>query len=316
MTAYVALHELPLDKIVRAASLPPDLRRVAARPAGRAADQRSRPALRADPAQRQRRRPRPGARGGRLRAALRAPDEPARGGARPRRHPLRQPGRPRPARQLLQRPRPRHADPAPAAHPRLRQDRRLARRRPAQRPPAAADRERSTSCCAMAPWVNGVKTGHTFGAGYVLVGSGRRKGVELISAVIGAPTDEDRFADNLRLLDYGFSPLPRGRRRSAPARSSPIRRSATRAGAAAARGATRDGRRPPRPAVDGRGRAPDEVEGPIRRGAALGRRPICVGGLRRATVPLRAGQRRRGERHRPGPQLRRRTADPAAGAGA
>jgi D-alanyl-D-alanine carboxypeptidase (penicillin-binding protein 5/6) len=61
----------------------------------------------------------------------------------------------------------------------------------------------------MAPWVNGVKTGHTFGAGYVLVGSGRRKGVELISAVVGAPTDEDRFADDLRLLDYGFSRYPR-----------------------------------------------------------------------------------------------------------
>ena len=57
----------------------------------------------------------------------------------------------------------------------------------------------------MAPWVNGVKTGHTAGAGYVLVGSGRRKGVELISDAIGAPTDEDRFSDNLRLLDYGFS---------------------------------------------------------------------------------------------------------------
>ena len=55
-----------------------------------------------------------------------------------------------------------------------------------------------------APWVNGVKTGHTFDAGYVLVGSGRRKGVELISVVIGAPTDEDRFNDDLELLKYGF----------------------------------------------------------------------------------------------------------------
>ena len=41
----------------------------------------------------------------------------------------------------------------------------------------------------MAPWVTGVKTGHTFAAGYVLVGSGRRKGVGLISAAIGAPSD-------------------------------------------------------------------------------------------------------------------------------
>src|SRR3954471_11444676 len=57
----------------------------------------------------------------------------------------------------------------------------------------------------MAPWVTGVKTGHTFGALYVLVGSGRRKGVELISVAVGAPTDEDRFSDNIDLLDYGFS---------------------------------------------------------------------------------------------------------------
>jgi D-alanyl-D-alanine carboxypeptidase (penicillin-binding protein 5/6) len=61
----------------------------------------------------------------------------------------------------------------------------------------------------MAPWVNGVKTGHTLGAEFVLVGSGRRKGVELISAVVGAPTDEDRFGDDLRLLEYGFSLYPR-----------------------------------------------------------------------------------------------------------
>ncbi len=61
----------------------------------------------------------------------------------------------------------------------------------------------------MAPWVNGVKTGHTLRARFVLVGSGRRKGVELISAVVGEPTDEDRFGDDLRLLEYGFSLYPR-----------------------------------------------------------------------------------------------------------
>ncbi len=60
----------------------------------------------------------------------------------------------------------------------------------------------------MAPWVNGVKTGHTLEAGFVLVGAGRRKNVELIAAVIGAPTDEDRFEGVLGLLDYGFSLYP------------------------------------------------------------------------------------------------------------
>ena len=57
----------------------------------------------------------------------------------------------------------------------------------------------------MAPWVTGVKTGHTFDAGYVLVGSGRRKGVELIAVAIGAPSDEARYSDDLELLEYGFS---------------------------------------------------------------------------------------------------------------
>ena len=56
----------------------------------------------------------------------------------------------------------------------------------------------------MAPWVTGVKTGHTWKAGYVLVGSGSRHGIRLISVAIDAPTDETRFSDNLELLEWGF----------------------------------------------------------------------------------------------------------------
>ena len=56
----------------------------------------------------------------------------------------------------------------------------------------------------MAPWVTGVKTGHTWKAGYVLVGSGRKHGIQLISVAIDAPTDETRFSDNLELLEWGF----------------------------------------------------------------------------------------------------------------
>ncbi len=68
----------------------------------------------------------------------------------------------------------------------------------------------------MAPWVNGVKTGHTVDARFVLVGAGRRRNVELIAAVVGARTDEDRFDDALTSSTTG-SPSIRGRRRSAPA---------------------------------------------------------------------------------------------------
>jgi D-alanyl-D-alanine carboxypeptidase (penicillin-binding protein 5/6) len=56
-----------------------------------------------------------------------------------------------------------------------------------------------------APWVDGVKTGHTLDAGYVLVGSGTQDSTTLISAVLGTPSEASRDADTLKLLSYGFS---------------------------------------------------------------------------------------------------------------
>ena len=58
---------------------------------------------------------------------------------------------------------------------------------------------------ARIPWINGVKTGHTLDAGYVLVGSGTRRGMTLISAVIGTPDERSRDASTLALLDWGFA---------------------------------------------------------------------------------------------------------------
>lgn len=54
-------------------------------------------------------------------------------------------------------------------------------------------------------WMNGVKTGHTRRAGYVLVGSASRDGVELVSVVMGTSSEGARNTDTLRLMDYGFS---------------------------------------------------------------------------------------------------------------
>jgi D-alanyl-D-alanine carboxypeptidase (penicillin-binding protein 5/6) len=142
----------------------------------------------------------------------------------------------------------------------------------------------------MAPWVNGVKTGHTFGARYVLVGSGHRKGVELIAAVVGAETDEERFADTLQLLEYGFSkyrkrlPIHAGQ---ALAEAS-IRYSGGELPLRAARSAAVGLRHGQRLTVEVQ--APGEVEGPIRRGARLGQAIVLVDGLRAASVPLRAGR--------------------------
>jgi len=55
------------------------------------------------------------------------------------------------------------------------------------------------------PWISGVKTGYTMDAGYVLVASGARKGVTLLSVVMGAPSIRARDQDTLALMRYGFS---------------------------------------------------------------------------------------------------------------
>jgi D-alanyl-D-alanine carboxypeptidase (penicillin-binding protein 5/6) len=142
----------------------------------------------------------------------------------------------------------------------------------------------------MAPWVTGVKTGHTFDAGYVLVGSGRRKGVDLISVAIGAPTDEARYSDNMHLLEYGFSqyrrrlPIHAGQDLADPS----IRHSGGELPLRAARSVAAGLRRGQRLGIEVQ--APSEVEGPIRRGAALGTATVFVDGLPVATVPLRAGR--------------------------
>ncbi|MFL5901703.1 MAG: D-alanyl-D-alanine carboxypeptidase family protein [Solirubrobacterales bacterium] len=141
----------------------------------------------------------------------------------------------------------------------------------------------------MAPWVTGVKTGHTFGALYVLVGSGRRGGVELISVAIGAPTDEDRFRDNLDLLEYGFSqyrrrvPVRAGRVLAEPS----IRYADGALPLRAARTVAVGLRRGQRLSVAVR--SPGEVEGLIQRGATLGTATVYVEGRRTAAVALRAG---------------------------
>jgi D-alanyl-D-alanine carboxypeptidase (penicillin-binding protein 5/6) len=53
------------------------------------------------------------------------------------------------------------------------------------------------------PWIDGVKTGHTLEAGYVLVASGHRGGLALISAVLGTASETSRDANTLALLNYG-----------------------------------------------------------------------------------------------------------------
>jgi serine-type D-Ala-D-Ala carboxypeptidase (penicillin-binding protein 5/6) len=136
------------------------------------------------------------------------------------------------------------------------------------------------------PWVNGVKTGYTLDAGYVLVGSGTRPGVTVVSALLGAPSEAARDAGTLELLRYGLSlyhrerVVARGRRLAVPG----VRDQGESLPLVASRSlklTLRKGERVDREVV-----APDEVEGPIDRGEPLGRVVVSVEGEQRGTVPL------------------------------
>lgn len=50
----------------------------------------------------------------------------------------------------------------------------------------------------------GLKTGFTTLAGYCLTATAERDGFSIVSVVMGAPNTNARFADSMKLLDYGF----------------------------------------------------------------------------------------------------------------
>ena len=54
------------------------------------------------------------------------------------------------------------------------------------------------------PYVDGVKTGHTDAAGWCLISSAKRGDRRLVSAVLGAASDNARAAESQKLLNYGF----------------------------------------------------------------------------------------------------------------
>ena len=53
--------------------------------------------------------------------------------------------------------------------------------------------------------VDGLKTGFTNEAGYLLVATEERDGMRLISVVMRADTSEIRYAETRRLLNFGFT---------------------------------------------------------------------------------------------------------------
>ena len=116
--------------------------------------------------------------------------------------------------------------------------------------------------------LDGVKTGHTDGAGWCLAASAVRDGVRLYVIVLGAPSEAQRDADVARLLDWGFARFHEVRlvRRGQPAGSLALPWSDERI-----------------PVVAGRGLARI-----MRPGQRLRQQIVLP---TRASLPLRAGQR-------------------------
>jgi len=137
------------------------------------------------------------------------------------------------------------------------------------------------------PWVDGVKTGRTLGAGYVLVGSGTRRQVAMVSVVLGAPSEAARNADTLALLRWGTNRYRRitALRRDQPLASVPIRyRRGAEVQLVAQRTVRRVLPRGARPALVER--VPRDVAGPLRAGHPVGSVEVRWGARVLARVPL------------------------------
>jgi D-alanyl-D-alanine carboxypeptidase (penicillin-binding protein 5/6) len=138
------------------------------------------------------------------------------------------------------------------------------------------------------PYVDGVKTGHTLDAGYVLVGSATRDGVNVVSVVMGEPSEAARDADTLALLRYGLARYRRvlpvaGRARLAVAKVAD--QGSARVALVAARPVSLVVRRGERPRVRLVG-VPSDVSGPLAAGTPEGGAEVVAGGRVLARVPL------------------------------
>jgi serine-type D-Ala-D-Ala carboxypeptidase (penicillin-binding protein 5/6) len=128
---------------------------------------------------------------------------------------------------------------------------------------------------AAVPWVNGVKTGHTLRARYVLVGSGRRGGIPVVSVVLGTPSEAARDADSLALLRWGTAtfrlakPLRRGQPLARPAVKDPPDEGPKHVEVVAATAVRRVVRRPTR--LRRTVSVPRTLEGPLKKGAVVGK---------------------------------------------
>jgi len=140
-------------------------------------------------------------------------------------------------------------------------------------------------------FVDGVKTGRTLQAGYVLVGSGTRDGVTVLSAVLGEPSEQARLRDTLRLLRYGLGRYERAalvRRGARLGRATLAFRDGETVPLVAGGAIRRVVRRGAAPRVRVL-RAPAELEGPLPAGARVGEAEVSLRGRPVGRVALVTG---------------------------
>lgn len=136
--------------------------------------------------------------------------------------------------------------------------------------------------------INGVKTGHTGRAGYILVGSATRDGVTVVSVVLGEPSERARDVDSLALLRYGLSSydartvVPEGRVLGRVALRYRGEESVEVIAGATVKRVVRSGTRT-NVTVTG---LPAEVDGPLPRGTRLGTAIVRKGSEVLARVPV------------------------------
>ena len=140
------------------------------------------------------------------------------------------------------------------------------------------------------PSVDGVKTGHTTEAGYVLVASAKREGVPLVSVVLGAASEAARDAETAELLEYGYSLYEERSafREEEELASAPVSYEETPLGLLARRELPVVAREDQE--LEAEVDAPPFVEGPIDRGERIGRATVTLDGEVVGTVPLVAAR--------------------------
>jgi D-alanyl-D-alanine carboxypeptidase (penicillin-binding protein 5/6) len=153
--------------------------------------------------------------------------------------------------------------------------------------------------------VNGLKTGHTAAAGYVLVGTRTQHGVTLVSVVLGTPSLTARDQDSLALLRWGadqyevIRPVTTGT--VVDTAQIQYRRGAT--VNLVTEGTVRRTVRRGTEITINDVNVPDTVTGPIARGEKFGYREVLADGKRIAAVPIVS------QSYVPGADLTQRTKD-------